>query len=482
MGNQESTPAPKLVKKKVNPAKNVEQVPRKAQQQQQHYQQQQQPQQYYQQQQQQQPQQYYRQQQQQTTQQPQYFYQYQPPPAPPVYYQEPTLPQLNKNVNSSLVDRNLLGDVYNRQNTVPVMPYPESTVLTEYDKNYKFEADPYNFNDQVDKFKKNVQDARVKFEDDEMKRRKQFEKDETNKFEYLNNVIKDFEEKYNPYEILELKNNDNNKEHIKRAYKKLALKYHPDKAGEKYTQRFQLITQSYIYLLKKADQENEIKNKTSVKVENKDYEDDVNEQVHNIHLNKDKFDINTFNTIFEKYKVPDVYDDGYNDLLNEKMEQTKEDSNFAFGTNFNKEIFNSHFDKQKKKKSSTEMIEYNEPDALDAASSYGFSELGVSKVNDFGVKNSNNLSYTDYKKAHIDDNLLIDTNKVKYKEYKSVEQLENDRSRISFTQSNDDKLRYDIFERKKREDEDKRLNYLKERDELLTNQFKKINQRLIVHK
>ena len=39
-----------------------------------------------------------------------------------------------------------------------------------------------------------------------------------------------------------------------------------------------------------------------------------------------------------------------------------------------------------------------------------------------------------------------------------------------------------MFERKKREDEDKRLNYLKERDELLTNQFKKINQRLIVHK
>jgi curved DNA-binding protein CbpA len=334
----------------------------------------------------------------------------------------------------------------------------------------------------VDKFKKNVEDARVKFEEDEKKRRTQFETDESKKFEYLNNVIKDFEERYNPYEILELKNNDNNKEHIKRAYKKLALKYHPDKAGEKYTQRFQLITQSYIYLLKKSDQENEIKNKMSVKVENKDYEDDVNEQVHNIHLNKDKFDINTFNTIFEKYKVPDVYDDGYIDLLNEKMEQTKEDSNFAFGTNFNKEIFNSHFDKQKKKKSSTEMIEYNEPDALDASSSYGFSELGVSKVNDYGVKNSNNLSYTDYKKAHIDDNLLIDANKVKYKEYKSVEQLENDRSRISFTQSNEDKLRYDMFERKKREDEDKRLNYLKERDELLTNQFKKINQRLIVHK
>ena len=479
MGNQESTPAPKLVKKKVNPAKNVEQVPRKTQQPQQYYQQQSQ-QQYYQQQ----SQQYYQPMhppQQQQQQQSQYFYQYQPPPAPPIYYQEPSHPQLNKNINNSLVNRNLLGDVYNRQNNVPVMPYPESTVLTEYDKNYQFETDPYNFNDQVDKFKKNVEDARVKFEEDEKKRRTQFETEETKKYEYLNNVIKDFEDKYNPYEILELKNNDNNKEHIKRAYKKLALKYHPDKAGEKYTQRFQLITQSYIYLLKKSDQENEIKNKMSVKVENKDYEDDVNEQVHNIHLNKDKFDINTFNTIFEKYKVPDVYDDGYNDLLNEKMEQTKEDSNFAFGTNFNKEIFNSHFDKQKKK-SSTEMIEYNEPDALDASSSYGFSELGVSKVNDYGIKNSNNLSYTDYKKAHIDDNLLIDANKVKYKEYKSVEQLENDRSRISFTQSNEDKLRYDMFERKKREDEDKRLNYLKERDELLTNQFKKINQRLIVHK
>ena len=478
MGNQESTPTPKLVKKKVNPNKNTDQVQRKAPQPQQYYQQQSQ-QQYYQQQ----PPQYYQQQhyQQQPTQQPQYFYQYQPPPAPPIYYQEPSHPQLNKNINNSLVNRNLLGDVYNRQNNVPVMPYPESTVLTEYDKNYQFEADPYNFNDQVDKFKKNVEDARVKFEEDEKKRRTQFETEETKKYEYLNNVIKDFEDKYNPYEILELKNNDNNKEHIKRAYKKLALKYHPDKAGEKYTQRFQLITQSYIYLLKKSDQENEIKNKMSVKVENKDYEDDINEQVHNIHLNKDKFDINTFNTIFEKYKVPDVYDDGYNDLLNEKMEQTKEDSNFAFGTNFNKEIFNSHFDKQKKK-SSTEMIEYNEPDALDASSSYGFSELGVSKVNDYGVKNSNNLSYTDYKKAHIDDNLLIDANKVKYKEYKSVEQLENDRSRISFTQSNEDKLRYDMFERKKREDEDKRLNYLKERDELLTNQFKKINQRLIVHK
>jgi hypothetical protein len=230
------------------------------------------------------------------------------------------------------------------------------------------------------------------------------------------------------------------------------------------------------------------------KVEKIDYEDDINENVENIYVSKDKFDINQFNKIFDKYKLPSSFDKGYSDLMNGKNNgnngnngnnETNNDSsnNNMFGSKFSHDVFNSHFDKIKNNKKSTDLIEYQDPLALETSlNNFNQSMLGDDNIDDFGAVNSNGLSYTDYKKAHIDETLLIDVNKVKYKSYKSVEQLENDRSNISYTMCPEEKRRYDFMERKRLEDDQNRLMKQKNKDDVIDSHYRKINQRLIVHK
>ena len=384
--------------------------------------------------------------------------------------------------NNVLMERNMLSDIYIKNNEY-VTPYPSNSnneldiPKTKFD-NIKFT--PFNFNDEVNKYKKTIDIERDEFENNEKIRRNLFENNEKIKKEFLNKEIRKFETEYNPWKILNLNDNDYNVNNIKKAYKRMALKYHPDKVGSKYEDKFQLITQSYIYLLGKAEDTNIINNKISKQVENIDYEDNINENVENIYIDKDKFDINNFNKIFDNYKIPNSFDKGYSDLMKEDIKNKDEQ---VFGKKFNNDIFNAHFDNIKNKKIGTDIIQYQEPEALDTSNNNANQTfLGMDDIEDFGSMNNNNLSYTDYKKAHVDETLLIDINKVKYKTYNSIDQLENDRSNISYTQSHEDKIRYEYLERKKLEDDNLRLQHQKNYDDNVRKQYNKINQRLIIHK
>ena len=384
--------------------------------------------------------------------------------------------------NNIIMERNMLSDIYIKKNEY-ITPYPTNSnneldiPKTNFD-NIKFT--PYNFNDEVNKYKKNIDNERDVFENNEKTRRKIFENNEKTKKEFLNKEIKKFETDYNPWKILDLNDNDYNINNIKKAYKKMALKYHPDKAGNKYEDKFQLITQSYIYLLGKAEENNIISTKINKAVENVNYEDNINESVENIYIDKDKFDINQFNKIFDTYKIPNSFDKGYSDLMNKDIQKNDEQ---VFGKKFNNDIFNAHFDNIKNKKIGSDIIQYQEPEALDSSNNnLNQTFFGVNDIEDFGSINNSNLSYTDYKKAHVDETLLIDINKVKYKTYNSIDQLESDRSNISYTQNHEDKLRYDYLEKKRLEDDNLRLHHQKNYDDMVKKQYNKINQRLIIHK
>ena len=391
-----------------------------------------------------------------------------------------------QNSNNAIVERSMFLDIYsNNNNNNNIIQYPSNSnnELSIPKANFdNIEFTPYNFNEEVSKFKKNINDERIDFDNNEKERRRIFEKNENYKKEFLNKQILNFETKYNPWEILGMQNNDYDIKNIKKAYKKNALKYHPDRAGDKYQNKFQLITQAYIYLLSKAEEHNHLDIKLSKKVEDIEYEDNVNEKVENIYINKDKFDINQFNKIFDQYKAPNIFDKGYSDLMKEDIIKNKEE-NEIFGKKFNNDIFNAHFDNIKNTKKSNSIIEYQEPSALDSSNNnFNQTFLGVDAMDDFGSMNNNNLSYTDYKKAHVDETLLIDVNKVKYKTYNSVDQLESDRSNISYHLSLEDKQRYDYLERKKLEDDNLRMLKQKNYDDMVKNQYDKINRKLIIHK
>ena len=387
--------------------------------------------------------------------------------------------------NNALLSRNVLNDVYQKkENNIISYPSNSNNELDIPKKNFdKVKFTPYNFNEEVDKFKKDIDEERREFEDKERIRRELFESNEKDKKKYLHSQIKNFEELYNPWEILGLSKHDLNITHIKKSYKKMALKYHPDRAGSKYQEKFQLITQSYIYLLTKAEESDEINIKINKSVDNIDYSDNINENVENIYIDKDKFDVNQFNQIFDKYKIPNSFDKGYSDLMSKDIDKNESDE-FVFGKKFNNDIFNAHFDSAKSiKKKNLDIIEYQDPEALETSlGNFNQTFLGMNEIEDFGAVNNNGLSYTDYKKAHVDETMLIDINKVKYKTYNSIDQLESDRSNISYTLSPEDKKRQDFLERKRMEEDNMRSLQQRSYDSMIQNQYQKLNQRLIIHK
>jgi len=384
----------------------------------------------------------------------------------------PPQKQLNQSVLNNPPQKSEI--IYNRQ-------VNQNNEMTPYIHTTNIQLRPDNLENEISSFQDNLKREKEEFEKEQKRREIEFEREQNKKYEYLKKELSKFENEYNPYQIMGIDKESISESILKKKYKTLILKYHPDKVGDKYKDQFQIITQAYLYLLNVIEKENELSEKTKKKVNIEYYEDKIHEiqdeGVENIHVDKDNFNINTFNKIFEKYRLPSEYDNGYNDL---DFKEPKEE-NVLFGKKFNQEIFHSHFDKLKTKHSS-DIIEYQEPKEIYSSGNFGFQELGITNMNDFGSINSTQgLSYTDYKKAHLDENLLIDAQKVKYKSYKNMDHLEQERSNISYQPTQEDKKKYALLQQKKEEDERIRYEYMLKQDEKIKNQYEILNKKLIVH-
>ena len=319
---------------------------------------------------------------------------------------------------------------------------------------------------------------RREFEEREESRRMEFRTEQNQRREYFDEEIKKFEEEYNPYQVLGVDEGCSEKQ-LKKKYKRLALKYHPDRNEGKTDEEFKIITQSYLYILKKKGESSKYEKKTKRKVKYKAYEDDINEQRENIHLDKDNFNLNKFNKIFDKYKMPTAFDDGYGSMMN-KGNRLADDPNVEniFGKSFNLDVFNSTFKGEKRKKKSSQIVEYEEPKAINLGKNMGFSELGVDEIDNYGVKNEG-LGYTDYRIAHHEENTLINPDEVDYKQYKSVNELKASRSNISYNLSKNDKRRIELRKAEEKRREERRIRNLQQYDNNVNNQYKKINRLMI---
>ena len=319
---------------------------------------------------------------------------------------------------------------------------------------------------------------RREFEEREASRKNEFETEQNKRREYFDEEIKKFEEEYDPYQVLGVDEGCTEKQ-LKKKYKRLALKYHPDRNEGKTDEEFKIITQSYLYILKKKGDSSKFERKTKREVKYKDYEDDINEQRENIHLDKDNFNLNKFNKIFDKYKMPTAFDDGYGSMMN-KGNRLSDDPNVEniFGKSFNLDVFNSTFKGEKRRKKSSQIVEYEEPKAINLGKNMGFSELGVDEIDNYGVKNEG-LGYTDYRLAHHEENTLINPDEVDYKQYKSVNELKASRSNISYNLSKNDKRRIELREAEEKQREERRIRNLQQYDNNVNNQYKKINRLMI---
>lgn len=293
-----------------------------------------------------------------------------------------------------------------------------------------------------------------------------------NKTEFLDEFNKLHDDIYfNPYKILDIEK-DYTPEILKKQYRKLALKYHPDKETGNIN-KFKDITQSYLYLLKKYKENIPDKQIYELKNEFDNYIINENKS-QNILLNNEKFNIDNFNKIYDEYNINDN-DDGYGDFMKSgKKEEKIETENYIFSNDFNINIFNKLFNEKIEKKT-TDIQIYKEPDTI-IQTSNNFIELGQNKILDYSAPIGNKLNYTDCKKAYSEPEYIDDSN---ITNFNNLEDLKSHRKNIKYDMDELEKIKYNNYLKLKEENENNRLQYIENEDINIFKKYKEINKVLI---
>lgn len=339
----------------------------------------------------------------------------------------------------------------------------EMNMLSKYTEDGAFSNNPFK-KQQLDNFIKNQEEAKRQFDRDQQKRRDQFY-NELKEVENLN---------YEPEQVLGLDKIPNYTEHdIKLAYKRLAMRYHPDKGGN--AEMFKLLTKAYLYLVKKHTESNYVeRGHHDLRSQ---YQNGGNGNVGSDMSSSEKdFDVSYFNKLFDENKLEDVDNEGgYGDWI--KEERTSRQPKF-FSEKFNLDVFNRVFEEtDDSEQQVTEIDVYREPEILPSGA-MDYSEVDYKKSADYTKNNVLNsqagLQYTDLKQAHS-NNRLINPNKVSVKQYKDVDELERVRDTQDFTLTDKDREYLESKKRLEEETERERQARLKRRDYQLETHSQKVN-------
>lgn len=305
---------------------------------------------------------------------------------------------------------------------------------------------------------------------------------ETNYKKEYKNQLEDFiNQGFNPYDILGLEDEFTFHD-VKKAYKKLALKTHPDKGGNAHL--FEMVTKAYMYILEEFKKQKTSKDYNELKNESKQNIEQQKTYV-NTNLERDGFNVNKFNRIYSDNKLKDVYDDGYGEWMDKRTDEREDiDIENIFSDKFNINIFNSTFDEDKNTDvDNLQLIEIIEPSPMQLSNRLKFTTLGDKKINDFSknynVNNVNSLDYSDYKKAHTQTK-LINVNKYKSrKSYRNITDFKHSRKNQKMTLNEKEKEYFSTKKEKEYLEEQKRLHRLKQKDILIEKHFKKMNKLMI---
>lgn len=201
-------------------------------------------------------------------------------------------------------------------------------------------------------------------------------------------------------------------ESLKKAYKRVALKAHPDKGGTE--EDFEAITRAHAYLGEillriKGGRGKEGKMEAPEALQdNRKTESKQWEMVQPVRLNPKKLDMNAFNQMFEQTRIPDPEEDGYGDWL--KGADEGAGGGPKFGGKFNRDVFNRAFEEEAaKRRSQGQDLALRQPEALTLAPTAGV-ELGRSGGGSYTAAANASLKFTDLKNAYTSDNMI--TNQV----------------------------------------------------------------------
>jgi hypothetical protein len=300
-------------------------------------------------------------------------------------------------------------------------------------------------------------------------------------FNNLNSEIDEIEQlKYNPIQILGLTDGVQYTElDIKKAYRNLAIRYHPDKGGS--DEVFKILTKAYMYLLKRAQGDNYVeKNFMDLKT---NYDRETNTKEGGI--DNDEFNVKNFNKIFDENKLEDEERDfGYGDW---KTTDTSEEPAKIFNQKFTADIFNQVFNELKTNKApAQDVIVYEEPRPLTTSNRLCFSDVDYKRSSDYSkeydIQDGNSrqgIYYMDYKRAYTDTTLISPDAVKPRQEYKDIEDAQISREKQDFTMTEEERAFYEEKKRKEDEYEVERLSRLRKRDDQLETHSSRVNRLLL---
>lgn len=199
-------------------------------------------------------------------------------------------------------------------------------------------------------------------------------------------------------------------ESLKKAYKRSALKAHPDKGGN--DREFEAVTRAHAYLgeiLLRIKGGRAKEGKVEAPEALRDTRDGASkdwQMVEPVRLNPKKLDMNLFNQMFEQTRIPDPEEDGYGDWL---KGSEGESTGPKFGGKFNRDVFNRAFEDEARNRASSQALTVQQPEALILATNAGV-ELGRTGGGGFTAAPNANMKFTDLRNAYTNENMI--TNQV----------------------------------------------------------------------
>ena len=201
-------------------------------------------------------------------------------------------------------------------------------------------------------------------------------------------------------------------ETLKAAYKRMALKSHPDKGGSE--EYFEAVTRAYAYLSEilkfmksgKRDTTGRVEAPTNVRSARDSEAKQWEPPSDPIRLNAKNLDMNAFNKLFEQTHMPDPDSDGYGEWL--KGNDSKKSAP-TFKGEFNRDVFNRMFDDETKKsrQPSNKLIVHPGEMALTLNPTHGVDLVGE-RPDSYTAAPNSRFQFTDLRGAYTSDSTISD--------------------------------------------------------------------------
>lgn len=325
------------------------------------------------------------------------------------------------------------------------------------------------------------EDSRHRYEQEEKRRRQIFDSQQRQRKREFEAKLKEFErEPINAMSLFGLTQNYTLDE-LKNAYRKLAIRTHPDKGGN--PKDFERVTKSYFLLVERYKNHQADKTFNQLREGSRQYVETQNQNPkQSTHFDKDRFSLKLFNQIYDENRIADPDDKGYERWLRDQDDGYSQPQ--LFSDKFNIDVFNSTFDRHKhqvRRKMGLDIIESKSgPNALSAQGRTGYSTIDRVETDNFGKldPNRSGLVYSDLKQAYTESH-LIDPRQVDYKSYRNVDELERDRSQVSFQMTPEELQRQEYKRREEERQEEERLRRVQGRDNYLEKNYNRIHQMML---